>query len=149
TDAASGGGCQVGGPLTNAPVGVTNGLFTALLNFPGGVFDGSARWLEIGVRSNGSTEAYSILSPRQPITPAPYAIFAGSAAMANDLLGGGNQLTNVPASSLTGTVPQARLSGITAAEIDPATWQVATNASTEQVKAATNTIGAAFNLSVN
>ena len=41
----------VAGPLTNAPVGVTNGLFTVTLDFGAGVFDGSTRSLEIGVRS--------------------------------------------------------------------------------------------------
>src|SRR5208283_2641615 len=42
-------------PLTNAPVGVTNGLFAVTLNFGAGVFNGSVLTLEIGVRTNGST----------------------------------------------------------------------------------------------
>ena len=41
--------------LTNAAVPVSNGLFAVTLDFGGSVFDGSARWLEIGVRTNGST----------------------------------------------------------------------------------------------
>ena len=45
-DAASGGG-QVGSPVTSAPVIVTNGNFTVLLDF-GAAFNGQARWLEIG-----------------------------------------------------------------------------------------------------
>src|SRR5215472_706176 len=56
------------GTLTNAPVPVTNGLFTVTLDFGAAVFDGSASWLEIGVRTNGSTAAYAILQPRQPLT---------------------------------------------------------------------------------
>ena len=44
-------------PLTNAPVGVANGLFITTLDFGPGVFDGSMRWLEIGVRTNGDTNA--------------------------------------------------------------------------------------------
>jgi len=142
-DAATGGN-QIGTSITNALVPVTNGLFTTPLSFPDNAFDGSPRWLEIGVRTNGSAESYSTLLPRQLLTATPYAIFANdaaSAAMANNLVGGGGQLTNVPASSLTGTVPLARLSGITSAQIDPLTWQ--------SLQGATNILGAAFSLSVN
>ena len=45
-------GSAVAGPITNAAVAVSNGLFTAQLDF-GNVFDGNARWLQIGVRTNG------------------------------------------------------------------------------------------------
>ena len=48
------------------------------------MFDGNARWLEVGVRTNGSG-AFTTLSPRQSLTPAPYASYtpsAGSAALA-------------------------------------------------------------------
>jgi hypothetical protein len=64
--------------LTNDAVPVTNGLFTVLLDF-GNVFDGSPRFLDIGVRTNAGS-AFTPLSPRQPITPAPYAITAGGLA---------------------------------------------------------------------
>src|SRR5258705_1057770 len=64
----------VGGPLTNAPVGVTNGLFMVTLDFGSGVFDGSLRTLEIGVRTNGNANPYNVLSPRQQILSVPYAI---------------------------------------------------------------------------
>src|SRR5206468_3283792 len=60
-------------------VGLTNGLFTVPLTFPSSVFDGSARWLDLAVRTNGSAGAYTTLSPRQPITAAPYAILASAA----------------------------------------------------------------------
>lgn len=66
---------QVGATLTNAPVGVTNGLFTVPLDF-GNVFTTSPLYLEIGVRTNGSTAAYTILSPVQLISSAPYAVQA-------------------------------------------------------------------------
>src|SRR6185369_4898190 len=59
-------GGVVAGPLTNAPVGVTNGLFMVTLDFGGNVFDGSPRTLEIGVRAFGDTNTYSVLAPRQP-----------------------------------------------------------------------------------
>src|ERR1039458_9517117 len=66
----------IGPTLNVAPVTVSNGLFTVALDFGAGVFDGSARWLEIGVRANGSADPYTLLSPRQPITAAPYALYA-------------------------------------------------------------------------
>jgi N-acetylneuraminic acid mutarotase len=64
------------GLLTNRPTEVSNGLFTVILDFGSGVFDGSARWLELGVRTNGSAGAYVLLSPRQELTATPYALRA-------------------------------------------------------------------------
>jgi hypothetical protein len=69
-------GNQVGSPLTNSPVSVSNGLFTVTLDF-GANFPGADRWLEIGVRTNGSG-TFSTLSPRQQLTATPYAITAGA-----------------------------------------------------------------------
>lgn len=74
-------GSQIGDSVTNSPVTVSNGLFTVTLDFGAGMFDGAARWLEIGVASGGSG-AFALLTPRQPLTPTPYAIHAGSAASA-------------------------------------------------------------------
>ena len=82
TDALSGGN-PIGAALTNAPVLVTNGLFLVLLDFGSGAFDGSPRWLEVGVRTNGSASPYFVLSPRQAITASPYATFASTAASAS------------------------------------------------------------------
>jgi trimeric autotransporter adhesin len=70
------GGSQQGPILTNSATAVSNGLFTATLDF-GNQFPGANRWLEIGVRTNGGGSFFT-LSPRQAITPAPYAITAGS-----------------------------------------------------------------------
>lgn len=72
-------GTQFGGTLsiTNNPV--TNGLLTATLDFGGGVFTGPDRWLQIGVRPDGSTNAFAVLLPRQALTPTPYAIYAALA----------------------------------------------------------------------
>src|SRR5882762_3750706 len=68
-------GAAVSGSLTNSAAGVTNGLFTVTLDFGAGVFTGADRWLEIGVRTNGSG-AFVTLSPRQQITATPYAVRA-------------------------------------------------------------------------
>jgi len=80
--AASSGGSQVGATLTNAAVALANGLFTTTLDFGSEVFNGGALWVQIGVRTNGNG-AFSALDPRQPITPAPYAITAGDVTSAN------------------------------------------------------------------
>jgi microcystin-dependent protein len=57
------------------PVGVTNGLFTVMLDY-GPKFDGSQRYLRIGVRAHGDTNFYTFLTPPQTFTAAPYAIYA-------------------------------------------------------------------------
>lgn len=69
------GGSAVEGPLTNTATAVNDGLFTARLDFGQGVFDGTAYWLEIGVRTNGDG-AFTILSPRHELTATPYAVYA-------------------------------------------------------------------------
>jgi hypothetical protein len=87
----SSGGSAVGAPITNAPVSTTNGLFTVILDFGAGVFNGADRWLEMGVRTNGSAGSYTVLSPRQPLTAAPYALYAtnaGSATFASGVASG-------------------------------------------------------------
>ena len=104
------------GTLTNAATGITNGLFTVALDF-GSVFDGTGYWLEIGVRTNG-TDAFTTLTQRQPVTPTPYAVFAGTvnaagisgtygnavtlSNAANRFTGNGSGLANVNATSLGG-----------------------------------------------
>jgi hypothetical protein len=50
-----GNGNQIGTTLTSAQTGVTNGLFMVTLDFGSGVFTGPQRWLQIGVRTNGSS----------------------------------------------------------------------------------------------
>jgi hypothetical protein len=87
-----------GATLTKVPLLVSNGLFITVLDFGSGVLDGSACWLEIGVRTNTSQNPYTILAPRQPITAAPYATFASvssTASLATALADGGASLTNI------------------------------------------------------
>jgi hypothetical protein len=93
---------NVAGPLTNSAVAVTNGLFTTQLNFGSGIFTGTNYWLQIGVRSNGVATAFTALSPLQPVTPAPYAIFANTAS---------NLSGTLPSSQLSGAVPSSQISG--------------------------------------
>jgi hypothetical protein len=70
------GGNQVGSTLTVLNQFVTNGLFTVQLDFGAQVFQGDARWLEIAVRQTEGGGSYTTLTPRQALTPAPYALFA-------------------------------------------------------------------------
>ena len=109
-----------GGQLANlgiAGVPVTNGLFTVQLDFGGGMFPGADRWLEITVKTNGAA-TFTTLSPRQKLTPTPYAITASnlSGALPAAQLSGqlvGAQIANgaVGASQIDTTAVQARVTG--------------------------------------
>ena len=71
-------GVAIAGPVTNSAVNVTNGLFTVLIDFGPGVFTGATNWLQIGVATNG-VSTFTALTPRQQLTPTPYAIYSESA----------------------------------------------------------------------
>ncbi len=74
------GGSSISTPNVVAPLGITNGLFTTVLDFGAAAFDGAPRWLEIGMRTNGSSAAYNLLLPRTAINATPYATFATTPA---------------------------------------------------------------------
>ncbi|MDX2169087.1 MAG: hypothetical protein SF182_18610 [Deltaproteobacteria bacterium] len=75
------GGTQIGFTSLSEGVQVANGLFTAQLDFGTAPFDsGDDRWLQIAVRCPGGGGTYETLAPRQPLTPAPYALFASGVA---------------------------------------------------------------------
>jgi len=71
-------GGSIGGTVDVNAVGVTNGLFTALVDLGGSPFTGPARWLQISVSTNGAGN-FTTLVPRQALTPSPYAIYAPTA----------------------------------------------------------------------
>lgn len=81
-DSTNNPGVMVGGPVTNSAIAISSGLFTVTLDFGAPVFDGQQRWLEVAAQTNGGS-AFSVLSPRQPITATPYAIKAASAMTVN------------------------------------------------------------------
>jgi hypothetical protein len=57
---------------TNVPV--QDGLFSLLIDSSAfSIFTGDARWLEISVRCPAGSGGFTHLSPRQELTPAPYA----------------------------------------------------------------------------
>jgi len=70
---SSGGNGQVGSTVQADDVEVVDGFFTVELDF-GSVFSGAARWLEVAVRPGASAGAYTVLSPRELLRPAPYAL---------------------------------------------------------------------------
>ncbi len=74
-DAAAGGN-QVGSTVGPAFVDVADGLFTVQLDFGAAAFNGDARWLEVEVEFPSGEGNWTTLSPRQPMTPAPYALYA-------------------------------------------------------------------------
>ena len=69
-------GTQQGSAVYQGDVEVSDGYFTVTLDFGSSVFDGDARWLEIGVRPGESTGAYTTLTPRHELTPASYAMYS-------------------------------------------------------------------------
>ena len=175
-DAASGGNPVATNNPVTLMVSVSNGLFTASLDFGSAPFTtGAARWLQLGVRTTPGP--FTILSPLQPLTATPYAITAGyvtaavtatsfSGPLAGDVTGtqgatvvssvggqtaatvasgavaanaattvntantivkrdaSGNFAASINATNLaSGTVPLARLSGITSNQLDAGMWQ--------------------------
>ena len=92
------GGTQIGANAALSGVTVSDGLFTVQLDFGAAAFSGDARWLQIAVVCSGGAGA---LSPRQPLTPAPYALAlpglrTEQKATSPNLIGGysGNWLTS-------------------------------------------------------
>jgi hypothetical protein len=107
-------GIQIG-PTQDFPGSYTdsNGVFTVVLNFGSTAFNGQARWLEWRVRTNGSTNAHTILTPRQQLTPVPAAIYATQAD---------NVFGNVATTQITGNFPTARLSGLLPSDLLSGTY---------------------------
>ena len=75
----AGGGTPVGRIVTNENVSVSDGLFTTTVDFGRGVFDGTEYWLELGARNGTNTGAFTTMTPRQLLTPTPYALHATQA----------------------------------------------------------------------
>jgi hypothetical protein len=71
-------GTQQGSTIDINDLDVIEGYFTVELDFNSdpNIFNGDARWLEIAVRPGDSTGSFTKLSPRQELTPTPYALYA-------------------------------------------------------------------------
>jgi hypothetical protein len=88
------GGAQVGPIQEKTAVAVVSGYFKVTLDFGSTAFTGEARWLEVAVKCSGDA-SYISMTPRQPLTPAPYASYAPAAGSAASAPWSG--LTGVPA----------------------------------------------------
>lgn len=75
------GGSELGA-VSHDDMVVTDGRLTAELDY-GDSFDGRELWLEIRVRPGASSGAHTVLTPRQPMTAAPYVRFAADAGFAS------------------------------------------------------------------
>lgn len=106
TDAVTGGN-QIAGPFAVNGAVVSNGLFLVAVDF-GGVFTGTNYWLDVGVRTNGSGNFIS-LTPRQPITPSPYAVYAPTAGTITGTVRAGQIAGLLADSQLSANIP--RLNG--------------------------------------
>jgi len=103
------GGVAIVGPVTNSATAVSNGLFTTTIDFGAGIFTGTSNWLQIAVRTN-DTGSFITLTPRQQITPTPYAIYAPNAGAALTA-GTAGSASSVSAANITGTVALTQLPG--------------------------------------
>jgi hypothetical protein len=91
---------QIGPTVDINDLDVIDGYFTIELDFGSKVFNGDARWLEIGVRSGDSTERHTILSPRQQVTPTPYALYAENTGTDNDWMVSGDDMYSIPSGNV-------------------------------------------------
>src|SRR5579871_352482 len=92
-------GSPIAGPITIPGVAVKNGAFTVTLDFGAAVWNGQINWLEIAVEKNGDSGP-TTLTPRQQVTPTPYAIYATTA---------GNVSGTISVSQLSGTINNSQL----------------------------------------
>lgn len=67
-------GVALAAPVVLPGISVVGGVFTVSLDF-GDHYIGQPRWLEIRVRRAGAAD-YTLLAPRQPLTPTPFALHA-------------------------------------------------------------------------
>jgi hypothetical protein len=104
-------GNVVGVPVSKQNTTVHDGYFTVELDFGGNAFDGAARWLDILVRTNcNCLGGYTTLAPRQPLTSAPYAMFAARAAQANTA----TSATTATSAATANSVAWANITGVPA-----------------------------------
>jgi hypothetical protein len=66
-------GTQVGGTQSTGAQSVSRGRVNTVLDFGADAFDGQARWMEIRLRCPEGSGSFETLTPRQPLTGAPYA----------------------------------------------------------------------------
>lgn len=75
-DAATGGN-QIGATIADVNANVTNGSFAVQLDFGATAFNGGERYLEVSVRRS-PVDFYTLLTPRDRVASAPYAVRSNS-----------------------------------------------------------------------
>ncbi|MBV9242770.1 MAG: tail fiber domain-containing protein [Acidobacteria bacterium] len=117
-------GNQIGSDVVKSGVSVSSGQFSAQLDFGSTAFsDGSSRYLAISVRPANSG-SYTLLSPRQQITSAPYAIRSLSAA-AVDTTAGNAVVNSINNAATNVTISSSRLAN-DVVKLAPSATQTAT-----------------------
>ena len=108
-DPDAGEGTQQGATVSKPAVATSNGVFSVQLDFGAEVFAaGADLYLEISLRSAGSSGGYTGLAPRQKITSAPYSIkskSADTAATATNADNAANSANADNANQLGGLLP--------------------------------------------
>jgi hypothetical protein len=97
------GGNQEGNKIDINDIDVIAGQFTAELDFGNepNIFNGYARWLQVGVRPGDSNEVYTVLSPRIELMPTPYALYAKAAGGDGDWKVSGDDMYAIPSGTVS------------------------------------------------
>ena len=118
--ATNNGGAPLAPAFLAAKIPVTNGLFLLTLDFTPGVFNGTPLFLDLQI-SAASAGKFTTLAPRQPLTPAPLATRAMSAAQA-DLA------TQADTAAIASAVVPGGVNGTSLAQNSVSTGHLANNA---------------------
>lgn len=99
-------GSQLAGTVEANDLDVIDGYFMTELDFGSDVFNGDAVWLQISVRPGDSNDPNTFinLSPRQEVTPTPYALYTHVAGMAIDSIQGGGTSSYIAKFASTNTI---------------------------------------------
>jgi hypothetical protein len=73
-------GTQIGSTQSFDGISIEQGVFTVPLDFGANAFDGGDRWLQIASHCPAGAGSFTTLTPRQPLTAAPYALFSNTIA---------------------------------------------------------------------
>jgi hypothetical protein len=105
---ATSAGSQVGSTQTLTNVAVSGGIFTVQLDFGANAFPGANRFLEIRVKKI-SEASYTTLTPRQPVTSAPYAVRSLNATNVEATTAGNSVVNAINDGSTSVTINDNRL----------------------------------------
>ena len=123
-------GRQIGSDLFRTAVQVVDGRFTTELDF-GATFTGTARWLEISVRCPTGGGNYTALTPRQHVSPTPYAMMAARVAnldsISNNLVVSGTIMSTRSMPDAVGSVGAIQLEN----PVSGNRWHIATIAASD------------------